>query len=306
MRFDNIAQAAMTPGGFNAGANDMIQALLGAKANKAKLAQQGEQQAWERGFQERKLSADITNNLTNQGYRGREVAANEMRAQTDQGLAGNTIANTWADNIGSVGKYIGDKLMPDAGRAGGGTPANDLAREKWDAEKAKNAEDKARAQANLEVFGNPDGQAQDVQDEPMTDLLGQPRIDPKTGKILTTGNKKYVKRLPTKEESMQAEAAYRRLMAERTTSLPGSGVASARTAPQAGDTNGLSKNESPTGGAPASLGSQLAGSLAPAPAIDYAAEDARLQATDPQYRQYRSNPQFNWKAAIDATRAQGQ
>ena len=38
MRFDNIAMAANTPGGFQAGVNDIVQALMGAKRQQAQQA----------------------------------------------------------------------------------------------------------------------------------------------------------------------------------------------------------------------------------------------------------------------------
>lgn len=303
MRFDNIAQAAMTPGGFNAGVNDIIQAVMRARMAKAAQEAKQEEQQWDRGMQEKTLGQQMSNNLANQGFREREVKANETRAQTDQGLAGNTIANTWADNMGSVGKFIGDKLMPDAKGAGATTPANDLAREKFDYEKNKDFETQARRDANIEVYGNPDGHAQDVQDENL-EIFGMPQIDPKTGAAAKTGNKKYVKRLPNADESKRAEGAYRKIMATRTTSLPASGVVSARAKTNTGDTDGLSvKEPAPTQGG---LGGQITGAMGAKPPVDYASEDAKLQASDPQYRQLRSNPKFNWRAAIDATLAQGQ
>ena len=74
---------------------------------------------------------------------------------------------------------------------------------------------------------------------------------------------------------------------------PGLGAQVAQTlAPQnTGATNGLSQNEQ----------------VPQAPAIDYAAEDAKLQTTNPQYRQLRANPQFNWRGAVEkATAARAQ
>ncbi len=58
-------------------------------------------------------------------------------------------------------------------------------------------------------------------------------------------------------------------------------------------TDGMSVKD--TGG----MGSQIAGAMQAKPPIDYAAWDAKLQASDPEYRQLRSNPNFDWKADID-------
>ncbi len=322
--FDNIARAAVTPGGFQAGVNDIIQAIMQNKTAQAKMAGMQEQQGWERDFKERSLGADISNQLASRRLQERGVATGELNAKTNAALAGNTVANTWADNAGSVGKYMMDKLVPDARGPGVNADKRDVAGERFDYDKNKDRMEQARREANIEVYGNDKGEAYDVQEENLT-TFGIPMIDPKTGAAVKSGNKKYIKRPSSPEEAKRAEAAYRtRMQALGSSSGLGSGITDARTQPPVGKTDGESMNEKlpaprpgvdittpsqmTAPGARGGMGSQVAGALgaAPAqPAIDYAAEDARLQLTNPKYKQLRSSPGFDWKAAITKYKAEG-
>lgn len=305
MRFDNIASAANTPGGFQAGVNDIIQAVMGAKRDQAQQAFQQSQMDQQQANLNRSFGAEQAQRLASNGYREQELKANTMRAQTDQAHSRAQDLNMVMDNLGAVGKYFGDKLIPNASSKGALAPGAMTEYQKYQVQKDTDAALHARAMNENGIDEH--GQKTESVTSPKFDIAGRPIIGA-DGKPVT--ETKLAKRIASQDEM---KAAYLHLdalkhpqapaaanaqfrhedmpsMPTQVSRTPSPGAAMVRTlTPQnVGDTNGLSQNTP----------------MATAPAVDYAAEDARLQATNPQYRQLRANPQFNWKAAVDKVTSQ--
>lgn len=307
MRFDNIASAANTPGGFQAGVNDIIQAVMGAKRDQAQQAFQQSQMDQQQANLNRSFGADQAQRLSSNSYRERELAANETRAKTDQEHSRAQDLNMTMDNLGAVGKYFGDKFLPNA--AAKGTLAPGALTEYQKYQIRKDTDTTLHTQAMNESGIDEHGQKTESVTSPKYDIAGRPIIGA-DGKPVT--ETKLAKRIASQDEmkaaythldslkhpqpKAAADSQFRHedmpgtpVQPRAAGGTPGLGAQVAQTlAPQnTGDTNGLSQNE------PA----------VQAPAIDYVAEDAKLQATNPQYRQLRANPQFNWKGAVEKAAA---
>ncbi len=299
-RFDNLAAAAVTPGGFQAGVNDMVQAILGADVAKQKMAQQGQMRAEDMAFREKSLGAEMANNLAGQKLRGREVAATETR---NENWANQQAAENLGAGLDRAGK-VGSWFMEGIGFGGKNVKPGGQAGEQPKPLSEDDAFQADLAQVNQEVFSNPKGEAYDEvpENRVTTDLRGRP--------IITKIGTKRVERNKTPEEQERVRAllkARQDARATNTSQKPASLVDTV-VKPNTGDTDGMSYREQPAPApAPGGLGAEMSGMLGGgAPAIDYAAEDARLQATDPGYKQLRANPRFNWKKAVEAAKASGQ
>ena len=322
MRFDNIASAANTPGGFQAGVNDIIQAVMGAKRQQAEQAFQQSQMDQQQANSDRSFGAEQAQRLASNGYRDRELKANEMRAQTDQTHSRAQDLNMTMDNLGAVGKYFGDKFLPDASKTGGLTEYQKTQVEHQKAETAAKADAEMRSQARDLAGFSKEGL---VHKPVKTPRMGPPDIKGAQRQMILNGQPlwedKVVDGMPEPKHWLDLESQYQKLknpaawqakedaknaamnsqyrgevMPTAPAPAPrpaggtpglGSQVAQSLVTQNTGDTNGLSQNEQ----------------VPQAPAIDYAAEDAKLQATNPQYRQLRANPQFNWKGAVEKATA---
>lgn len=102
--FDRIAQAAMTPGGAQAGVNDIVAAILNADAQKAKAAQEAQGQA----LDQQRLGETIRSNMANEGLKGRDMAGDS--AYRDKSL-GETIRHNMADESLGHRQYMGDPTL---------------------------------------------------------------------------------------------------------------------------------------------------------------------------------------------------
>ena len=220
------------------------------------------------------------------------------------------------DRAGSVGQYIGDKLIPDASKTGGMNEYQKIQVKRQEAEDAAKADAGFRQQARDMSGFSKEGL---VHKKIKVPRMGAAGLDGSQSPLIVDGkpvwDEKVIDDMPTDRHWADLESNYQKLKdpaawqakeeaknsqfrgevmpqapaprAAGGTPGLGSQVAQTLATQNTGDTNGLSQNE------PA----------VQAPAIDYAAEDAKLQATNPQYRQLRANPQFNWKGAVEKAAA---
>lgn len=270
--FDKLAAAAITPGGFQAGVNDIVQALLARKTNEAKLAQQQDQMAFDQNYKMQDLA------LRREGM-GSQVAdrlADQKYREAQLGLQRDEL--NWKKSQTPKDPTMGRPLT--------------------EAEQAELDE----REVNLEMFGVPDiGKGIPSERPQVKTGMG---FDPKTNLpspiAVPTGASESWNRPLTEAELIRKNMLLKQRRDARGNRGPGVSAVHANTAPP-----GAAPTEQPPvrqGG----MGAQIADSLGAKPAIDYEAEDAKLQASDPRYRQMRQNPRFQWRAAIDAVKAQGQ
>jgi hypothetical protein len=296
MRFDNIATAAVTPGGFQGGVNDIIQAILGADAAKQRAAiheqdaatAQGNVEA-DRAWRKESLGQQMANHAADQGLRQQEIN-NTNRHYADQAAqAGAKNMGEWADRAGSVGKNIYQMMT------GSGTykqPASKVAKPMSFAD--------ANSRANLDVYGTTDGPyGTKVTKDPVLNVIGEQQAGPDGVPLFKTREKRE-KRDPTPEERAKHSEALQKYLSTPVQSM-GSQVAE-----NAGDLPGEDIPATSEGAVPLNRGIRPPVTVLPPsaavqkPAIDYNALDAKLQATDTKWRQKRASPTFNWKGALDA------
>ena len=319
MRFDNIAMAANTPGGFQAGVNDIVQALMGAKRQQAQQAFQEAQMQQQMAIADRSFGAEQAQQLSSNAFREREISANELRAKTDDRQATAKIQGDALDRAGSFAAGISDRLFGKPGVAGSGgmkpmTYSDQLAQTKYKDELTNQKTTAAREAADRKA-GITKGQVSYEENEPILTGILQDK------QLVVEGKPQFKKvtrsRLASAAEYAQSENVYQGLMnpqfkadqdsqfrgevippQRQASGTPGMGTAVAQSlAPNTGATNGLSQNE-----AQETQAHTIAESLMPPMLrnpIDYAAEDLKLQAEYPEYKQLRSNPSYNWKGAVD-------
>lgn len=271
--FDRLAGAAVTPGGFQSGVNDIVQALLNRDAHDAQMAQARERQAYDRQAQQQQFDLQ----RQTMGSRMADQLADQQHRAAQLGLQREEL----------------DFRKTQAQRSPQG-------RQMTEADWAKFDED----EVNRELYGTTD----------LSKGIPYERDVVKTGMGMD-----YTTGLPTmlKMPTGQKETAYRQRTADEVKDF-NARVAARRqargnTSPSAQVVQSLTaapgSGAAPTEQPPArkdSVGGQIAGSLSAQPAVvDYEAEDAKLQAADPNYKAARANPRFNWRKAIDALRAQG-
>ena len=322
MRFDNIASAANTPGGFQAGVNDIIQAIMGAKRDQAQQAFQQSQMAQQQANSDRSFGAEQAQRLASNGYRDRELKANELRAQTDQVHSQAQDLNMTMDNLGAVGKYFGDKFLPDASKTGGMTEYQKIQVERQKAEDTAKTDAELRSQARDLAGFSKEGL---IHKPVKTPRMGPPGLNGSQHQMVLNGQPlwedKVVDGMPEPKHWADLESQYQKLKdpaawqakedaknsqyrhedmppAPRAAGgTPGLGaqVAQSLVTQNTGDTNGLSQNE---------LGAQNAEAQKKAE-LDYSADDLILQSKDRAYKVNRARPSFQYRAAIDANRAAG-
>ena len=317
MRFDNIASAANTPGGFQAGVNDIIQAVMGAKRQQAEQAFQQSQMDQQQANSDRSFGAEQAQRLASNGYRDRELKANEMRAQTDQAHSRAQDLNMTMDNLGGALKYGLDTVFKP--KTGGLTEYQKTQIEHQKAEDTAKADAELRSRARDLAGFSKEGL---VHKKTQVARMGPPDIKGAQRQMIVDGKplweEKVIDDMPTDRHWADLESQYQKLKdpaawqakedaknsqfrgevmpqapAPRAAGgTPGLGaqVAQSLVTQNTGDTNGLSQNEP----------------LDPAKAeLDYAEDDRILQAKDPAYRTNRANPKFPYRKAIDANRAAG-
>ena len=316
MRFDNIASAANTPGGFLAGVNDIIQAVMGAKREQAQMARQDAMMAQQQGNADRSYGQQQAQQLVANKYREQEIANATMNARTNQDqVKAQTEHHQRGDAI-SAGTAIGKNLFGKfAGQEGGMNEYQKFQVERQKADAASKADEGFRERARARAKFTKDNLVNDEVDEVVmedTNIGGKRKVVGANG--LPVMRKVVKARLPTDRDYAEVERFYQELKnpapAQSTADAnsqyrgevmppgtgtgqvtgnqsPGATMAKSLTPQNTGDTDGMSQNEQ----------------VVQAPALDYVAEDAKLQATNPQYRQLRANPQFNWKGAVEKAAA---
>ena len=312
MRFDNIASAANTPGGFQAGVNDIIQAVMGAKRQEAQQAFQQSQMDQQQANSDRSFGAEQAQRLSSNEFREREIKNSEARTRQDGIQNGQKFIGGLMDRADSVGKSIGDMFS----KPGGMTEYQKIQVKRQESEDAAKADAGFRQQARDMSGFSKEGL---VHKKIKVPRMGAAGLDGSQSPLIVDGqpvwDEKVIDDMPTDRHWADLESNYQKLKdpaawqakedaknsqfrgevmpqapaprAAGGTPGLGSQVAQTLATQNTGDTNGLSQNEP----------------MAQAPAIDYAAEDAKLQATNPQYRQLRANPQFNWKGAVEKAAA---
>ena len=307
MRFDNIASAANTPGGFQAGVNDIIQAIMGAKRQEAQQAFQQSQMDQQQGNFNRSFGEEQAQRLASNGFREREIKNSEARTRQDGIQNGQKFMGDMMDGAGSVGKSIAGMFS----KTGGMNEYQKIQVKRQEAEDTRKADEGHEAWAREAAGFNKKGLINKKISTPH--MITPGGFDSEPTQLIIDGKPQWKEEigedLPTKEhwdkyqyeleKRKNPEAVRARETAQfRGEVMPepraaggtpglGSQVAQTLATQNTGDTNGLSQNEQ----------------AVQAPAIDYVAEDAKLQATNPQYRQLRANPQFNWKGAVEKAAA---
>lgn len=323
MRFDNIAMAANTPGGFQAGVNDIVQAIMGAKRQQAQQAFQEAQATREQGNLDRSFGAQQAQQLAGNKFREREVASTEARTKNDAIQNGQRFTMGMMDRAGSVGQDLADRMFgkPGAARAGSAKDPNALTeaqRLAHEAAKTKSDEDWARMRTSMNSDGTRNVTGKKLRTVPgdygmgvtvVTDGQGNPVWDDTLEKRPMTDAdwREYYGHLDARRNPQSKADANSQFRRENLPPVPrqasgaaglGSQVAESL-APNTGSTNGLSQNEGP-GTQAHTIAENLMPRMLRNP-IDYEAEDLKLQALDPKYKQRRAVPGFNWKGVIDET-----
>jgi hypothetical protein len=327
-RFDQIAQAANTPGGFQAGVNDIVAAIMGADAEKFKAAKQAEADAASSDLNKQKMSEMIRANAAQEGLRSQDIAGDEAfrrdslgetirhngvmeqrpvgGAGTDPSLVeqrGHAIdrsdANTMAGMVDDNTAWIDQEIPPDPLAVNGKPtfkkvrgPASDTQMQMRDAEFARLRAARANASAGGQgaTGQKPQGRGS-VLDGVMPDL-------PKAGGA------------PTSPGARPIPVPLGNTADQRAPVGPQTGVP---TPPRA---------EGKAGNAPVSPGAQptevplaqgASKNLQPLQSlrdratgvpIDFDALDAKYQELSPAYRQKRSSPTWNWKKFLQDNAAQ--
>lgn len=309
MRFDNIAMAANTPGGFQAGVNDIVQAIMGAKRQQAQQAFQEAQATREQGNLDRSYGAQQAQQLAGNAFREREIASTEARTRNEATQNGQRFTMDLMDRAGAVGQDIADRMFgkPGAARAGSAKDPNALTEsQRLAREDAKNKgdEDWARMRTSMNPDGTRNVKGKKLRTIPgdygsgvttVTDGQGNPVWDDTLDKLPMTDAdwREYEGHLDARRNPQTKADANSQFRGEVIRAVPrqasgaaglGSQVAESL-APNTGSTNGLSQNEAQV----------------QVPPVDYEAEDLKLQALDPKYKQRRAVPGFNWKGVIDET-----
>jgi hypothetical protein len=240
-RFDSIARAAVTPGGFQAGVNDIVASIMNADAQKAKAAQEGQQIRASMAGEEGQMTRHREGLDVEKGRLGEQIRHNAAMEQRP-GAAGNPLL--------------------DEQRG-------------WDIDLAK---------ANLDVFGNPEGTAWIDQTIPDPFGFNDPVV-------------KKVKGPADAAKLTQRDELLKKLRAARASG----GVQAAPSQPgRIVDTVTPKAGIAPVSpGAPATpvVGGPSASARQP---LDFNALDAKLQASDPGYRQWRAGkPPEVWQKAIE-------
>jgi hypothetical protein len=95
-RFDSIARAAVTPGGFQAGVNDIVASIMDADAKKAQAAQQAMAQQGQDEMQKARLAEMIRANMA--GEQGQKIRHEEGLGMEKQRLGEMVRHNTAMEN----------------------------------------------------------------------------------------------------------------------------------------------------------------------------------------------------------------
>ncbi len=262
-KFNQIAQAALTPHGAQAGVNDLVAAIMNADAQKFKAAEAAKAQGAQSSLEQAKLSEMIRSNMAGEKLRGQ---GQTMEGQQHAGTLGETIRH----NTAMEGRPYGPQ----------GSAALDEAR-------------------NLETDWRNANIGQGLDPDEGTGWIEQKSYGPLDINMETPILKQV--RGPAPADKVKArDEAFRAARALRASGGPkqgvdilsGAGMVAHPAAPKTA-TEPQSPGASPT---PAPLGPPASAR----PPIDYEGLDAKFQATSPKYKQMRSDPSFDWKKFVES------
>lgn len=267
-RFDSIARAAVTPGGFQAGVNDIAAAVLQADAQKAQAAQQ----AKALGLQDQRLAEQIRANM-----------AGEQNAMLRH-----------SEGLGLDKQRLGEQIRHNTAMENRpGYQANEGLEE-------KRGFDLDLAMANTEAFGNPDGVAWIDQTVPDPFGLGEPVVKkvkgPPDQKLVDKRDQRFKELRAIRANGGQGLPPTSGRIVDQVVpkagTAPTSPAAPATPAPLGPPTAGKPNGE-PTV-------DPNARPMSPGKLVDYTRRDAKYLKASPKYRQMRADPSFDWKAFLDA------